>query len=178
MADKVKDNSTVWFVRGVDLTLRADVAEAARRAGMKVGPWVERALRTAIAASGGDPMADLARRLAAVEARLAKLGQEEATTVEEGVPVDALETLEVMEGPTVVTEARSGGRQKRRPWTAEEDAAIKRIAGEGGTQADAVRELQRPSSIINVKWRSLGLPVEPRKGRKLGPYRTRPRNQV
>ena len=176
MADKAKDSSTVWFVRGVAPTLRADVSEAARREGMRVGPWVERALRAAIAASGGgtaDPVADLARRLAAVEARLTKLGQGEAATVEEGVPVDALETLEVMEGPTVVTEARSGGRQKRRPWTAEEDAAIKRIAGEGGTQADAVRELQRPSSIINVKWRSLGLPVEPRKGRKLGSWQAR-----
>jgi hypothetical protein len=169
MTDKVKDSSTVWFVRGVAPTLRADVSEAARREGMRVGPWVERALRAAIAASGGgtaDPVADLARRLAAVEARLTKLGQGEAATVEEGVPVDALETLEVMEGP-------SGGRRPRRPWTDEEDAALVRISGEGGTQADAVRKLQRPSSIINAKWKTLGLPVEPRKGRTLGKRQAR-----
>jgi hypothetical protein len=171
MADKVKDSSTVWFVRGVAPTLRADVAAAARREGMRVGPWVERALRNAIAGSGiaaTDPVADLARRLQAVEARLARLEQDGAVLVEDRVgPVDAPEVMKAAEGPS----GRKRGRS-RRPWTDADDAALKRIAAEGGTQADAIKELQRSSSYINLKWRSLGLPVEPRKGRKRGRPRT------
>jgi hypothetical protein len=61
----------------------------------------------------------------------------------------------------------SGGPQTRRKWTPEDDAALQAIAARGGTQADAGQELGRPSSVINAKWKALGLPVPPRKGRKL-----------
>src|SRR3954464_13445897 len=134
-ADKAADS--VWFVRGVAVTLRADVAEAAKREGMRIGPWVERALRTAIAGAGitpTDPMADLARRLQTVEARLAKLEKAGPGMVEDGG--------EVVDAPVAVEAGEPSDRQqRRRPWAAEDDSALRRIAAEGGTQADAIREL-------------------------------------
>jgi hypothetical protein len=171
MTDKAKHSGAIWFVRGIPPALRVEVAEAADRAGMKVGPWVERALRAALAGSGraADPIAGLARRLDAVEARLAKLGQREAALVEEGVPVDVMEAMEAEPAAVGPTDRQ----QRRRPWTAEDDAALQAIAARGGTQADAMKELQMSSGAINSKWQSLSLPVEPRKGRKLGPRRKR-----
>jgi hypothetical protein len=167
MTDKAADS--VWFVRGVAVTLRADVAAAAKREGMRIGPWVERALRAAIAGSGivaTDPMADLTRRLQAVEARLAKLERGEAVPVEDGG--------ETVDAPVAMGAGEPSDRQqRRRPWTVEDDTAVRRIAAEGGTQADAMRELQRTSGTINSRWQSLGLPVAPRKGRKFGPRGSR-----
>jgi hypothetical protein len=79
MSDKEKYGGKVWFVRGVPAELRAEVATAAERAGMKVGPWVERALRAALERPEGQGRApsgpggasddrtdDLARRVAEV----------------------------------------------------------------------------------------------------------------
>ena len=70
MSDKEKYGGKVWFVRGVPAELRAEVATAAERAGMKVGAWVERALRAALEQPGdvgqgpGDAASDLAARVA------------------------------------------------------------------------------------------------------------------
>jgi hypothetical protein len=49
----------------------------------------------------------------------------------------------------------SGGSGKRRPprsWTDADDAQLRRIFDQGGTQADACRALDRPSSVISPKW--------------------------
>jgi hypothetical protein len=88
MSDKPKYGGEVWFVRGVPPALRAEVAAAAERAGMKVGPWVERALRAALegvatneappvsragAPSGPGASDDLARQVADLEERIAFL---------------------------------------------------------------------------------------------------------
>jgi hypothetical protein len=70
MSDKEKYGGKVWFVRGVPAELRAEVATAAERAGMKVGAWVERALRAAleqpddVGRGPGDAAGDLAARVA------------------------------------------------------------------------------------------------------------------
>jgi hypothetical protein len=104
-------------------------------------------------------LADLGQRLANVEARLERLERAGASTVAVGgEAADALEAMEAAES--------TDGKQRRVRWTAEDDAALRRIAADGGTQADAMRELQRSSGTINAKWKSLGLPVQPRKGRK------------
>jgi hypothetical protein len=169
MADKAKHSGAIWFVRGIPPDLRAEVAAAAAAEGMKTGAWVARLLRAGLAGSGiaaTDPMADLARRLQAVEARLAKLERGEAVPVEDGG--DAVDAPEAMKAGEP-----SDRQQRRRPWTDADDAALRRIAAKGGTQADAMRELQRSSGTINQKWQSLGLPVEPRKGRKHGPRQKR-----
>jgi hypothetical protein len=70
-------------------------------------------------------------------------------------------------GEPVETMAPVEARQTRRKWTDVDFAAIQAIAGRGGTQADACRELGRTSSDVNKYWKSMGLPVPPRKGRKL-----------
>jgi hypothetical protein len=49
----------------------------------------------------------------------------------------------------------SGASSKRRPprpWTEADDAELRRIFDQGGTQADACREMDRPSSVISPKW--------------------------
>src|SRR4051794_24300719 len=101
MADKAKDKNAVWFVRGVAPTLRAQVARAADRAGMKIGPWVEQVLRAAItdkSSAAADPMTDLARRLQVVEARLGKLEQGGAALVEDRLgPEDTLDGMKAAE---------------------------------------------------------------------------------
>lgn len=59
-------------------------------------------------------------------------------------------------------------KQRRRPWTEADDDALREIAAAGGTQAEAAKRLGRPDGIVSEKWRLLGLPVPPRKGRRLG----------
>jgi hypothetical protein len=106
--------------------------------------------------------------LAAIKARLDAL---EAIPFQK--PVGAsLDAVKREESGVVALEpeapvARSNEPQRRRPWTEADDAVLRRIAGSGGTQADACYELGRPESVISLKWRKLGLPIEPRKGRKL-----------
>jgi hypothetical protein len=83
--------------------------------------------------------------------------------------LDAVEPVEAADMP-VSTEALPKAVKKcqtRKRWTEADDAVLRRIAAEGGTQADAVAELDRSESVISQKWRALGLPVSPRKGRKL-----------
>jgi hypothetical protein len=46
----------------------------------------------------------------------------------------------------------SGKRRPPRPWTEVDDAELRRIFDQGGTQADACREMDRPSSVISPKW--------------------------
>jgi hypothetical protein len=108
----------------------------------------------------------LAGRVAHLEARLERgTGQEAPQPVVEGAG-EALEASEALEPGKTPREA-PGGPQTRRKWTPEDDAALHAIASRGGSQADAGQELGRPSSVINAKWKALGLPVPPRKGRKL-----------
>jgi hypothetical protein len=45
-----------------------------------------------------------------------------------------------------------GKRRPPRPWTEADDAELRRIFDQGGTQADACREMDRPSSVISPKW--------------------------
>jgi hypothetical protein len=120
------------------------------------------------------PVAD-ASTLASVIARLEALeALEDRVKVLEGIRQEGAGTvagsdrtamavvgegLEQLEAP--------GGTQTRRKWMPEDDAALQAIAARGGTQADAGQELGRPSSVINAKWKALGLPVPPRKGRRL-----------
>jgi hypothetical protein len=75
----------------------------------------------------------------------------------------AVEAVGVPAGTLVPVEAR----QTRRKWTDADFAVLKAIAARGGTQADACKELRRTSSDVNKYWKSMGLPVPPRKGRKL-----------
>jgi hypothetical protein len=73
MSDKEKYSGAVWFVRGVPAELRAEVAAAAEEAGMKVGPWVERALRAALGrpvGQGAPPDQGAAGDLAALVAEI------------------------------------------------------------------------------------------------------------
>jgi hypothetical protein len=46
----------------------------------------------------------------------------------------------------------NGKRRPPRPWTEADDAELRRIFNQGGTQADACREMDRPSSVISPKW--------------------------
>src|SRR3954453_22532665 len=46
----------------------------------------------------------------------------------------------------------NGKRRPPRPWTEADDAELRRIFDQGGTQADACREMDRPSSVISPKW--------------------------
>jgi hypothetical protein len=171
------DSQDRWTVRGVPVTAQRRASKAAKAGGITLGKWLTQTIE---AATGGRPaasvpasMADverLERRLEVVEARMAQAGATNAAMVEDGgEAVDAPDGMKAAE-PEPAAEGLSDGKQ-RRPWTAEDDAALRRIAAEGGTQADAMRKLQRTSSTINSKWKSLGLPVEPRKGRVLGPRR-------
>lgn len=136
---------------------------------------------------GRDAAEDGQRRAAVAEAISTGLREQVAlmlTTIERltgqrpvlppvTVPEPAVEAVEkpmTAESTDQADQAEDAGeqpRQRRRPWTAEDDAALRAIAERGGTQADAVRELSRPDGIVSEKWRALGLPVPPRKGRSL-----------
>lgn len=82
-------------------------------------------------------------------------------------PVTAESTEQADQAEVAGEQPQEKPRPRRRPWTAEDDAALRTIAERGGTQADACRELERPDGIVSEKWRALGLPVPPRKGRSL-----------
>lgn len=200
MPDKEKPRKQVWFVRGVPIELRAEVAAAAERAGMNIGPWVTRVLRAALerpegqgTPSGQEGAGDLAERVAALAARVERLEAVQAVPAipgrssgdggkdrvppaipsRQGSALDAIEPAGGAEMPEG-TEAHPGscsgllaGRRSPRPWTDADDAQLRRVAERGGTQADAARELGRSDGMINEHWKALGLPVPPRKGRKL-----------
>jgi hypothetical protein len=94
------------------------------------------------------------------------------------IPALAYNPARSMASPPEAMEPSDWQRRPRRftphrPWTDEDDAVLRRIAREGGIQADAQRELQRRSSTISFKWKLLGLPVEPLKGRKYRPRQNR-----
>jgi hypothetical protein len=46
-------------------------------------------------------------------------------------------------------------RRQPRPWTGVDDAELRRIFDQGRSQADACRELDRPNSVISVRWSKL-----------------------
>jgi hypothetical protein len=151
------------LLKAVAGRLRTDAAFADRIAALLAG----------VAAPVASPVAD-ASNLASIMSRLEvlealkdrvevlelRMRQESAGTVaERDGTVMAVGALEPSEA--------SCSQLKRRKWAPEDDAALQAIAARGGTQADAGQELGRPSSVINAKWKALGLPVPPRKGRKL-----------
>lgn len=73
--ERMAKNEDQWTVRGIPAEMRRQVAAAAERAGMKVGPWVERALRAALERPEGQGVpagqggaGDLAALVAAISA--------------------------------------------------------------------------------------------------------------
>jgi hypothetical protein len=107
----------------------------------------------------------LEARMAALEASGRGTGQEAPQTVVEaaGEPLEAGVALERLEAAGKA----AGGPQKRRKWTETDNDELRAIAARGGIPEDAAHELGRPSSVISGKWRALGLPVQPRAGRKV-----------
>src|SRR4051812_43920971 len=112
MSDKAKYGGEVWFVRGVPAALRAEVAATAERAGMKVGPWVERALRAALerpegqggvpagqggAGDLGEGVADLAAIVEAVRTLFEKHRRQDFPSV-----VERIERLEAQAVPAAI----------------------------------------------------------------------------
>jgi hypothetical protein len=118
MSDRAKHGGNVWFVRGVPAELRTEVADAAKRAGMKVGAWVERALRAGLNGPGIGPgsAGDLAALAKQVEQRgerldsLCRLFEEQ-----EKVVADALARLEALEGQVSAASRPSLARSDRTP---------------------------------------------------------------
>jgi hypothetical protein len=140
MSDKEKYGGKVWFVRGVPAELRAEVATAAERAGMKVGPWVERALRAALerpegqggvpAGQGGagdleERVADLAATVETVRTLFEKHRRQDFPSV-----VERLERLEALQVPSAIPGLPSGDRVEGRVPAA--------IPGRLGSPLDAV----------------------------------------
>ena len=166
--------SKIWTVRGVSDDIQRRASEAAASAGMRLGPWVERAVLAALEGTGrvrskpaGDP---IAAQVAELQDRVARLEAQTSAVPAASVTVGAVEP----DGEVGSTETDQGTepdagrlRQVRRKWTTDDDAVLRRIFERGGTQADACQELGRPESVISNKWREAGLPVPPRKGRKL-----------
>jgi hypothetical protein len=114
----------------------------------------------------GGSVASILTRLESVEAQLAERGQKPASA-----SLDAVTPVAVADMP-VTAEAlpeTAKPRQTRKPWADADDAVLRRVHAEGGTQAEAARELGRPDGTVSEKWRALDLPVMPRKGRKLTP---------
>jgi hypothetical protein len=168
MADKAQDR---WTVRGVPLAAQRKASKAAKAQGITLGKWLVKAIEAALGQPSASPVPEtsVTARLEALEARVKALehgtGQAGPQTVVEaaGEPLEAGEALELVEA---AGEA-AGGPQKRRKWSETDFSTLRDIAARGGTQADACRELGRTSSDVNKYWKALGLPVQPRAGRKL-----------
>lgn len=152
--DKIRDQYSerdreYWKTRAemMDLRRRAEVAETL------VDAYKERA----------GELRDLLHHMA--ETHAITLPPLPAEPVVDDVQVDG-DTDQTDEGAAGSTDAP---KQRRRPWTDADDEVLRAIAERGGTQAEAAKELGRPDGIVSEKWRALGLPVPPRKGRVLGP---------
>lgn len=115
----------------------------------------------AVSTVASGSIASILARLESVEAQLVDLRQKPASA-----PLNAVELDDTPITPEALPEPPQE-RQTRKRWTEADYAVLRRIAAEGGTQAEAVRELGRPDGSVSEKWRELGLPVPPRKGRKL-----------
>jgi hypothetical protein len=109
-------------------------------------------------------------RLDAIDARLAALEQRVAAIDEAGrvtgdIPSEPpAQRTHTPKPPRVAEDKPSGANGKRRPprpWTEADDAELLRIFDQGGTQADACREMNRPSSVISRKWWELEKPASP-----------------
>lgn len=160
-----------WVVRGVDQALAKRLVELAAQQRRKTGEVLNEALAAYLDQSEDtaptNTTSPLEARVMALEARL------EAMAVElhqraDGKPVDAVEPALVAADTPMTPEALPDPpqkRQTRKPWAEADDAVLRRVHAEGGIQADAARELGRPTSVVNGKWKALGLPVMPRKGR-------------
>jgi hypothetical protein len=162
------------ILKRVASRLREDVAFKDQLAALVAG------VAAPVAGVAGDSI------VARLEARLEALEEREPRMVRIEALEARLEVLEALRGTgqggsqtaaeaagealdaSEATQEAPGGPQTRRKWTAEDDAALRRIHAEGGIPEDARRQLGRPSSVIIGKWKALGLPVQPRAGRKLG----------
>jgi hypothetical protein len=87
-----------------------------------------------------------------------------------GSPLDAVEPVGSVEVPEMAethpVASQRAGRRSPRKWTEDDDSELRRIFDRGGTQADACREMDRPSSLISRKWATL---LEERANRTLPP---------
>jgi hypothetical protein len=201
--------SEIWTVRGISDDIQKRVSDAARAAGMRLGPFVERILLDALerpegqgAPVGQGGAGDLAALVAAISATVdahteaihvlfdhhrsqdfpaivKRLERLEASQVVPAIPgrssgdsdkgrvpaaipsfqgsaADAVKPAGGAEMPeTAKTHLRpsgGAGRRSPRPWTDVDDAELRRIFDRGGTQAEAVREMSRPNSVISRKW--------------------------
>jgi hypothetical protein len=144
------------LMKGIAAKLRQDkgFAEALDAFVASVAP--------SLASVAGDSIASILIRLESIEARLADLDQKPIrTSLDAFMPVEGAE----MATTTEALPKAANPPQRRRRWTDADDAVLRRIAAEGGTQADAAHELGRRSSVVNGKWKALRLPDIPRKGR-------------
>jgi hypothetical protein len=184
-----------WVVRGVDQELAKRLVDRAARQNRKAGELLNEALKAYLdqsddTAPTGTTSA-LETRIMALEARVEEIATSQARlettvqinleTAEQGMydlhqkpadaRLDAVKPVEASDIP-VPTEPlpepqqkQQKQRRKNKPWTEADYAVLRRTHDEGRTQADAARELDRPSSEVSVKWRMIGLPVMQRKGR-------------
>jgi hypothetical protein len=89
--------SKIWTVRGVSDDMQRRAAEAANAAGMRLGPWVERALRAGLerpTPDGDTHVADnLAAQFAALAERVERLEARAGTTVPAALPRNTAEPV-------------------------------------------------------------------------------------
>ena len=101
------------------------------------------------------------RRFEDVERRLTRLEAEAVLRGETQAVIQQRDTVPQHDPPVVTrthtprpsSPGASGKRRPPRPWTDADDAELRRIFDQGGTQADACRVMDRPSSVISPKWR-------------------------
>jgi hypothetical protein len=99
---------------------------------------------------------DVERRLARLETEAVLRGETQTVTQQrdtrDTVPQHDLPAVTRTHMPRPSSPGASGKRRPPRPWTDADDAELRRIFDQGGTQADACREMDRPSSVISPKW--------------------------
>jgi len=100
---------------------------------------------------------DVERRLARLETEAVLRGETQTVTQQrdtrDTVPQHDLPAVTRTHMPRPSSPGASGKRRPPRPWTDADDAELRRIFDQGGTQADACRVMDRPSSVISPKWR-------------------------
>jgi hypothetical protein len=103
--------SKIWTIRGVSDDMQRRAAEAANAAGMRLGPWVERALRAGLerSASDGDSHVpgDLVAQFAALVERVERLEAGAGTTVPGHPSPNAAAPVGRARKPAVASKART-----------------------------------------------------------------------
>ena len=133
--------SKIWSVRGVSDNMQRRAAEAAKAAGMHLGPWVERTLQAGLERPlpDGDSHVpgDLAAQLAALAERVERLEAGAAATAPTRPSRDAVEPVQRSRKPAVASKARtaikpaadsdSGGRKNAPLTDAHRDEVLRMI---------------------------------------------------